>query len=150
MKKYYELLGVPLGTSIDNIKKHFRQLAIKHHPDKGGDPKRFQELTQAYNILLGKQKLSKNEIRNQQENKTTITSQDGKIYTEEDWKRQEEEFFREIRKKKVAQSGNRSCHNCFGVGFVNISCKDCYPGRKTTSCAHKDRERCIVCEGRSS
>ena len=35
--KYYELLGVTKEASLDDIKKAFRKLALKHHPDRGGD-----------------------------------------------------------------------------------------------------------------
>lgn len=42
--KYYELLGVTKEASLDDIKKAFRKLALKHHPDRGGDTQKFQEL----------------------------------------------------------------------------------------------------------
>lgn len=42
--KYYELLGVDKKASLDDIRKAFRKLAIKHHPDRGGDKEKFQEL----------------------------------------------------------------------------------------------------------
>ena len=35
--KYYELLGVKKGATEDEIKKSFRKMALKAHPDKGGD-----------------------------------------------------------------------------------------------------------------
>jgi curved DNA-binding protein CbpA len=48
---YYDRLGLtPECRSID-IKKAFRKLALKHHPDKGGDKAFFQKLTEAYEIL---------------------------------------------------------------------------------------------------
>ena len=42
--KYYELLGVDKNASMDDIKKAFRKLALKNHPDRGGDKEKFQEL----------------------------------------------------------------------------------------------------------
>ncbi len=50
-KNYYEVLGVDKKASKDDIKKAFRKLAQKHHPDKGGDEAMFKEITEAYSTL---------------------------------------------------------------------------------------------------
>lgn len=50
-KDYYEILGVSKGASSDEIKKAFYKLAHKHHPDKGGDEKKFKEINEAYQTL---------------------------------------------------------------------------------------------------
>ena len=50
-KDYYNVLGVDRKASKDEIKKAFRKLAQKHHPDKGGDESKFKEITEAYSIL---------------------------------------------------------------------------------------------------
>jgi molecular chaperone DnaJ len=50
-KNYYETLGVEKNASKDDIKKAFRKLAQKHHPDKGGDEAKFKEITEAYATL---------------------------------------------------------------------------------------------------
>lgn len=50
-KNYYDILGVEKKATKDDIKKAFRKLAQKHHPDKGGDEAKFKEITEAYSIL---------------------------------------------------------------------------------------------------
>jgi DnaJ-class molecular chaperone len=51
MTDYYSTLGVSRTASADEIKKAFRKLASQHHPDKGGDTKKFQEIQAAYDTL---------------------------------------------------------------------------------------------------
>lgn len=48
---HYSTLGVNKDASQDDIKRAFRKLASQHHPDKGGDTKKFQEVQAAYDIL---------------------------------------------------------------------------------------------------
>ena len=51
-KDYYNVLGIDKKATKDDIKKAFRKLAHKYHPDKGGtDESRFKEITEAYSIL---------------------------------------------------------------------------------------------------
>jgi len=49
--KYYKLLGIEKDCPEKDIKTAYRKMAIKHHPDKGGDPETFKEITQAYEVL---------------------------------------------------------------------------------------------------
>lgn len=56
-KDYYNILGVDKKASKEEIKKAFRSLAHKYHPDKkGGDAERFKEVNEAYSILSDDQK----------------------------------------------------------------------------------------------
>ena len=59
-KDYYEALGLPRGASLDDIKKAYRKLARKYHPDMNpGDPSaedKFKEISEAYEILSDPEK----------------------------------------------------------------------------------------------
>lgn len=56
---FYDTLGVKKDASDDEIKKAYRKLAHKHHPDKaGGDEKKFKEINEAYQVLSDKTKRS--------------------------------------------------------------------------------------------
>ena len=55
-KDYYKILGVEKGASSEEIKKAFRRLAHKYHPDKGGDEAKFKEANEAYQILSDEKK----------------------------------------------------------------------------------------------
>lgn len=48
---YYQTLGVNHTTQPDEIKKAYRKLASKHHPDKGGDAEQFKRIQEAYDVL---------------------------------------------------------------------------------------------------
>lgn len=59
-RDYYEVLGVEKAATIDEIKKTYRKLAIKYHPDKNPGDKtaeeKFKELGEAYEVLCDEQK----------------------------------------------------------------------------------------------
>ncbi len=56
-KDFYNILGVNKSASAEEIKKAFRKLAHKYHPDKkGGDEAKFKEINEAYQILSNPQK----------------------------------------------------------------------------------------------
>lgn len=56
MKDYYKILGVPPDASPEEIRKAFYRLAHKYHPDKGGDPEKFKEINEAYQVLSDEKK----------------------------------------------------------------------------------------------
>lgn len=48
---YYKTLGIERGASEDDVKRAYRKLASIHHPDKGGDTAKFQEIQAAYEAI---------------------------------------------------------------------------------------------------
>ena len=53
-KDYYKILGVDKKATDDELKKAYRKLALKYHPDKNKDPgaeDRFKEIAEAYEVL---------------------------------------------------------------------------------------------------
>jgi len=57
--KLYESLGVEKSADAKEIKKAYRKLAVRHHPDKGGDETKFKEISAAYEILSDAEKREK-------------------------------------------------------------------------------------------
>ena len=61
-RDFYEVLGVSKSASIDEIKKAYRKLALKYHPDTNGNidnpeaDKKFKEISEAYQVLSDPQK----------------------------------------------------------------------------------------------
>jgi len=51
-----ELLGLPSFAGLQEVKKRFRELAMRYHPDHGGNPERFMELMDTYTQITGGKK----------------------------------------------------------------------------------------------
>jgi DnaJ family protein A protein 2 len=55
-KNFYDVLGIQKDASEGDIRKAYKKLAIKYHPDKGGDEEKFKEISEAYSVLSDSQK----------------------------------------------------------------------------------------------
>jgi curved DNA-binding protein len=53
---YYNILGLKKEATPEEIKKAYRSMAMRHHPDRGGDEKKFKEISQAYEFLIDPEK----------------------------------------------------------------------------------------------
>jgi len=51
-KDNHKILGIERTASKDEVKKAYRNLAKKHHPDVGGNIEKFREINQAYEKLM--------------------------------------------------------------------------------------------------
>jgi len=51
MTNYYKVLGLDESAKESEIKKAYKKLAIKYHPDKGGDSDKFNTISEAYQVL---------------------------------------------------------------------------------------------------
>ena len=62
-RDYYEILGINKSSSSEDIKKAYRKVAIKYHPDKNPDNKedeeKFKEAAEAYEVLSNPEKKTK-------------------------------------------------------------------------------------------
>jgi len=54
--RFYEALGISGTATQEELKKAYRKAAIKNHPDKGGDPEKSKEISQAYEVLSDPEK----------------------------------------------------------------------------------------------
>uniref|UniRef100_A0A915HWC6 J domain-containing protein n=1 Tax=Romanomermis culicivorax TaxID=13658 RepID=A0A915HWC6_ROMCU len=60
-KDYYKILDVPRSANDDDIKKAYRKMALKYHPDKNKSPgaeEKFKEIAEAYDVLSDSKKKS--------------------------------------------------------------------------------------------
>lgn len=130
MDKYYRILGVEPGASQEELKKVYKKLALKYHPDHGGDENHFKEIVKAYDILTGKRQLSRLERQEQEREEASKRKAKQSSYYD-DWyrpspppppKRQKRYVVREYDKWETCVSCNgrakimEMCNLCFGTG----------------------------------
>lgn len=66
----YKILGVDSNSTLEDIKKAYHALAHKHHPDKGGDVKKFIEIKDAYEWINKNHKI---QIQERKEIRRVVT-----------------------------------------------------------------------------
>lgn len=63
MKNYYHILGLPNLSSILEVKSAYRKLALKFHPDRGGDQEKMKEINEAYEYIVKNKEMYDNTLR---------------------------------------------------------------------------------------
>lgn len=137
MPDYYNILGISKSASDDEIKNAYRKLARSHHPDKGGDKDKFQQIQEAYEILSDSKK--RNEYDNPNQNFNNMFPFDFnnhpffKHHKSETLKKNDyiynchlnlSEVYTGVMKKFRVQRNRlcinckKSCHNCNGNGTI--------------------------------
>jgi molecular chaperone DnaJ len=89
MKDYYQILGIPNNAGKTDIKKAFRKLAFKYHPDYNPDSKsrseiQFKQIKEAYDILIDDNKRRQYDslctlLRYQQKSTSAVSDSDSDI-----------------------------------------------------------------------
>lgn len=160
--KLYDLLGISKSSSIDDIKKAYKKLAVQHHPDKGGDPEKFKEIANAYQILSDEEQRKRYDMLGDEQ-----FEKSGNMQTNVDPSAIFEQFFGRGGfdpfahmfggspfgfQQQSSRGGPRKCRNVRHV--IHISNKDAYFGcdkhikitlqKKCLNCL----ESCNACQGR--
>jgi len=112
---YYEDLGVSKDSTPDDIKKAYKKQAMKYHPDKGGDPEMFKQISEAYEVLSDPHKRSQYDqpppaLGPPDRHTVNVTLDDA-------YHGKQINFNIEMRHKC---SCKRVCHMCHGTGAMNV------------------------------
>jgi molecular chaperone DnaJ len=169
-KDYYKTLNINRSSSQDEIKKSFRTLSKKHHPDKGGDENTFKEIAEAYDTLGDTNKREKynHKLDNPFSNGNDVNMEDvfNNFFRQNQHRQQvkrgrnlsipltislEDVIFGKI--KKLRYNRKTNCGGCSGSGGNTKMCGNCN-GRGVIEQAVGNaffrqvrRTQCPVCRG---
>lgn len=111
---YYRILGVSPEASAEEIKKRYRELAFKYHPDRNnGDPEReerLKEITQAYHVLGDEDRRRRYDLMNRGPGHYGF----GQVATEDD--------LIDVLWHLYQTAGQRGFGRCRGMGFGKRGC----------------------------
>jgi DnaJ family protein A protein 2 len=138
----YTILGISRGASEDEIKKAYKKLAMKNHPDKGGDPEEFKKIQNAYERITKPQQAQDTPQQfNPFDMFREMFSQSQRNIHEVHTSIKNAYDGQELRFKVTDQKTCESCicKLCNGNGFIPVAmfrqnCPQCQ-GRKANGCA---------------
>lgn len=132
MSDYYNILGVSKSATDEEIKNAYRKLAKTHHPDKGGDKSKFQEIQKAYETLSDRDKRANYDTPQQNLNQFPFNFH--------------HPFFNQHNKSSIIKK-NDHIYNC------HISLKDVYTGIQKKLRVQRNKicknckQICTLCNG---
>lgn len=131
--KFYTVLGVSKTATAAEIKKAYRKLALKNHPDKGGDPELFKQITVAYEVLSDSEKRGVYDQYGEEGLQNGGGGADaGDIFSQ---------LFRGGKRRSGPQKGEDITHP------LKVSLEDIYNGKTVKLAVNRD-VICSSCEGR--
>ena len=163
--KLYDILGLDSNASANDIRKAYRKLVAKHHPDKGGDKEKFQELQNAYEILSDEEQRKTYDKYGEEGLKKGFNTNDQSQYSKPKaptllftLRVQLEDIYTGII-KELEISRERKCIKCKGTGSkhcVNTTCDGC-KGKGATAVLintniglMQQKVKCMVCNGKGN
>ncbi|OMJ66733.1 hypothetical protein SteCoe_36326 [Stentor coeruleus] len=144
--RYYEILGIDKNVTTQDVLKAYRNLARTKHPDKGGDPKEFAELTQAKEVLSDPEKRKVYDTHGEEGINKGMSGSDegmsifdllsGKVGGRKEGPKRCEDMNYELKvslediyhgiTKKLAVNRTRNCVECNGTGGSKVEvCIEC-------------------------